>query len=152
MQPAYTLRPAVIQDLPEMMAIGHEGIRAYIEALGEWDPSAQASGFREHFTPEDISIVQVACMRTGEVQNVGYFKLVAHADQLFLDGIYLSAAHRSAGIGSAIIRELIARAGRERKPLRLRVLRTNPARGLYQRLGFRCVDETDRAFLMEYSA
>ena len=152
MKPVYVLRAARLADLPQMMAIGHEGLRPHIEALGKWDAVEQARGFVEHFTLADVSIVQVACTRTGDLQSAGYFKLMAYADHLFLDGIYLSAAHRSSGIGSAIIGDLITRAGREAKPLRLRVLRSNPARELYARLGFRCTDETDRVFLMEYSA
>ena len=44
--PNYQLRAADISDLPDMMAIGHEGIRPYVEALGVWDPVEQAAGFR----------------------------------------------------------------------------------------------------------
>ena len=147
--PNYQLRAADISDLPDMMAIGHEGIRPYVEALGVWDPVEQATGFRVHFTPADIWIVQMGRVDTGELANAGYFKLVAYAEHLFLEGIYLSVRHRGSGVGSAIIRELMEQARREDKPLRLRVLRPNPARLLYERLGFRCIDETARALLME---
>jgi ribosomal protein S18 acetylase RimI-like enzyme len=49
------------------------------------------------------------------------------------------------------MRELIARAGQEGRPLALRVLKGNlRARYLYQRLGFGVTGENDRHYIMAY--
>lgn len=140
----YRLRPAVPADLEPMMAIGHEGLRPYVEALRGWDPAYEAQAFRAHFTPETISIIQVAG------RDVGYLKLEVREGHLYLDGIYLDEAHRRRGIGTAVLRDLMARAGTLGKPVRLRVLRPNPARALYERLGFHTTAETSSLIDMEF--
>lgn len=76
-------------------------------------------------------------------------QLEAREDSLFLAGIYVAASHRSKGLGSAIIRDVLAEAARVGKPVRLRVLRPNPARMLYERLGFHVVGESATHVEME---
>jgi ribosomal protein S18 acetylase RimI-like enzyme len=49
---------------------------------------------------------------------------------------------RGRGLGGAIVRSIVEDATRRRSPVRLQVLRPNPARRLYERLGFRVVGET----------
>jgi ribosomal protein S18 acetylase RimI-like enzyme len=50
--------------------------------------------------------------------------------------IALLPEHRGKGIGGALIRELMEQCDQQKLPLRLQVLRTNPALRLYERLGF----------------
>ena len=49
--------------------------------------------------------------------------------------------YRGAGIGSAILRDLLAEALAIGKPLMLQVRFDNPAQRLYQRMGFQLIDE-----------
>jgi ribosomal protein S18 acetylase RimI-like enzyme len=140
---SYSLRPATESDLDPMMRIGHEGIRPYVEQLWGWDQIDQERRFRESFDLASISIVRV------EDRDVGYLKLEHHDDHVFLAGIYLDRACRSSGIGSELIVDLLKSCRDLRKPLRLRVLRPNPAQRLYRRLGFRAVEETETHIDME---
>lgn len=55
--------------------------------------------------------------------------------------IALLPAHRSAGIGTHLIEELLLEATAARKPVRLNVWHSNPARNLYQRMGFSPVND-----------
>jgi ribosomal protein S18 acetylase RimI-like enzyme len=55
--------------------------------------------------------------------------------------ITLLPTHRSAGIGSYLIRDLLLEATAARKPVKLRVWHSNPARNLYQRMGFSATGE-----------
>ncbi len=57
-------------------------------------------------------------------------------------------AARGRGIGGALIRRLCEQGGR---PVRLRVERTNPALGLYRRLGFVEVGDDNVYALMEWA-
>ncbi|QTD94255.1 hypothetical protein J4G50_19415 [Burkholderia anthina] len=45
-------------------------------------------------------------------------------------------------MGEAVLRELLTEAAREHVPVSLSVLHGNPARRLYERLGFRFASET----------
>jgi len=141
----YSLRTATDADALPMMRIGHEGLRPYVEALWGWDRADQEARFFEHFVPQQILIVEV----NGEA--VGYVKLLEHDDHWFLEGIYLAAATRGRGLGTRILTDVMARTAASRKPLRLRVLRPNPAQRLYLRLGFTVTGETDTHLAMEFA-
>jgi ribosomal protein S18 acetylase RimI-like enzyme len=63
-------------------------------------------------------------------------KVLREKDFMLLVDIALLTEHRGRGIGGQLIRELIHQCSRDRVPLRLQVLKTNPALRLYERLGF----------------
>ncbi len=64
--------------------------------------------------------------------------------------IALLPPFRNRGIGSRLVSQLQARATRERKPLRLQVIRFNRAINLFERLGFERISETGTHFQMEW--
>ncbi|RFU48403.1 N-acetyltransferase [Paraburkholderia sp. DHOC27] len=61
-------------------------------------------------------------------------------------------SHQRLGIGTALLKRLIAQAHADRKPIRLRVLRVNPARQLYERNGFTIDRSTEERHFMSYTA
>ena len=137
--PDYTLRPASTSDLVPMMEIGHEGLRPHIEKVRSWNQLVEEEGFKKHFEPEKISIIQYNGV------DVGYFKINELEDNIFLEGIYLHRDARSRGIGAQIIQEL---SRTSEKPLALRVYKQNPAVNLYRRLGFVGVSEDQDQYRM----
>ena len=64
--------------------------------------------------------------------------------------IALLPEHRGAGIGSAVLRGLLAEAAAAGKPVRIHVERLNPARRLYERLGFAPIEDKGVYYLMEW--
>jgi len=64
--------------------------------------------------------------------------------------IALLRDHRSGGIGTMLIGELLDEAARCGKPFRISVVRSNPALHLYQRLGFKLTGETPSHFWLEW--
>ena len=63
--------------------------------------------------------------------------LVARSEaEIVLVDIALLPEYRSAGIGSALIQQLLVEAAERRKRVRLQVFKLNPALRLYERLGF----------------
>lgn len=56
-------------------------------------------------------------------------------NSVYLVDISVLPEHRGAGIGSAILNELVEEAGKTGRPLSLHVLKTNPAVRLYLRMG-----------------
>ena len=76
--------------------------------------------------------------------------LVDHLpNEIWLVDIALQRKWRGRGVGSQLIRQLIE-AGRDKgKPVRLHVSTINPAKRLYERLGFTTVGEDGGYFLME---
>jgi ribosomal protein S18 acetylase RimI-like enzyme len=72
-------------------------------------------------------------------------------DHDFLDVIALSPEAQRRGIGSQLIRELMEDARARGVPMRLSVLLNNPARGLYERLGFRVTRVEHPRIKMQWS-
>jgi GNAT superfamily N-acetyltransferase len=60
-----------------------------------------------------------------------------------LEGLYIVPAHQRAGTGTHVLKTLIEEADSRRCELKLSAARINPARRLYERLGFRVVREDD---------
>jgi len=70
------------------------------------------------------------------------------APEITLIDIALLPNHRNAGIGTDLIRELLAEAAGARKAVRLHVFKSNPALRLYERLGFSRVGDHSMYFEM----
>jgi ribosomal protein S18 acetylase RimI-like enzyme len=63
--------------------------------------------------------------------------------------IALLSEYRNLGIGTRLLRELIGKCETAGLPLRLQVLKNNPARRLYERLGFVTTGEDQMYYEME---
>ena len=142
----YELRQATAADIQFVRELKFSGLRPYVEELWGWDAEDQEKRFRASFLPDRQKII--SCR--GE--DVGMLHVEERDDALVLAGLYVAAGHRSRGLGSAILRDVLAEAARLGKPVRLRVLRPNPARALYERHGFRVREESATHFSMETSA
>jgi len=80
---------------------------------------------------------------------VGVLQVERFSTHLQLNQIYILPDFQNRKIGSLLIRELILRAKNEKLPLRLRVLAVNPAKKLYEKMGFVVYEETKEIIFME---
>ena len=70
------------------------------------------------------------------------------ADRVYIDYVAILPRFRNQGIGAQVVQEVIAAAAAKGQPVALQVLRGNPARRLYERLGFVVTEETAEHFRM----
>jgi ribosomal protein S18 acetylase RimI-like enzyme len=117
-------------------------MRPYVEPIWGWDEDEQGRRFDAHFDPATIEII------TREGQDAGAVSIEKRDDTLFLSNIQILPAFQGRGIGTAIIEEMLDEARALGLPATLRVLKNNPARRLYERLGFRIFGETETHYLM----
>lgn len=82
-------------------------------------------------------------------QPIGRLLISWMESELRLVDIALLDKARGVGVGAKLISELFAKASSEGKPLRLHVEKSNRALQLYQRLGFRVIEDTGTQFFME---
>lgn len=76
-----------------------------------------------------------------------------HATSISLDYLYLLPEFQRRGIGSAVVRRLIAEAHSAGMPLTSDVLRSNPnALRLYERLGLTVMSENAERFFLSTNA
>lgn len=94
---------------------------------------AQESYYREHYRPATFSVVEL------DGAPVGRLYVARWEDEIRIIDIALLAQHRGHGIGSALLRRLLAESDATGKRLTIHVERFNRALGFYQRLGFSVV-------------
>jgi GNAT superfamily N-acetyltransferase len=135
-----SLRPALPGDVDFIVEVTEAAMRAYAEkTFGKWDNEIS----RARFDPATSAIIQV----NGE--DVGCMDVVHCEDHLQLNVLYLLPLVHNHGIGAVVLERLIAEADAARKPIRLRVLRVNPAQRFYARNGFVVTDTSNEKFFME---
>ena len=138
----YTLRQATEADYPFLYRLHAAAMKDSVARTWGWDEAAQQAMFRERFDPGRQQIVVV------DGRDVGVLVVERRPDVLFLGQIQILPAYQRRGLGTAIITALLAGARRDGLPVALQVLKVNPARGLYERLGFAVTGETATHYLM----
>jgi len=136
-----TLRPAVNADF--------EACRRTYFAETDWinerlqlKRDEQESMFRKLWTPSQV------CMIQADGVDVGWLQTVVSKSEHMLGQIFVDAAFQRKGIGSEVLRRIVEEASRLQLPIRLAVVKFNPSRRLYERLGFKVTHEDERKVYM----
>lgn len=131
-------------------------VRAEELRMEGWDPEvrnqtlrlqfeAQRRGYRQQYPSAQVRLI----LRAGA--PVGWVTVDRSQASVHCVDIAVIAAERSKGVGTQVIRALQEEAAEAGRSVVLRVLRTNArALGLYVKLGFRGVGDTDLHTLMEW--
>jgi ribosomal protein S18 acetylase RimI-like enzyme len=124
-----------------------EAMRPHVEATyGSWDEPARQQRFREKTDPTTHEVIELSG------KPVGCQWVRRHADALELVRLYLVPEAQGRGVGTLLVRRLLDEALSSVRKVRLQVMKVNPARRLYRRLGFRTVAETETHYRMEIDA
>ena len=141
--PPFGLRPATDADLPFMYHAHCLGLGPYILQIRGWDEEKERAFFFGRFSASDCKVIVV------DGQPAGFVRIEDNGDYLRLDYVVLLPEHQRRGIGGAIVSDLLHQAQQRGVPVKLNVLRVNPAKALYERLGFRDVGGDEHRFFME---
>lgn len=136
------LRPATEADREFLRRLHHVCFRPWVEPIWGWDEADQDRRFAAAFTTEGRAIVELRGV------PVGTLRCVRRADELFLADVAIAPEHQGRGLGARLLRGVLAEADRAGVPVRLQVLRTNPARRLYERHGFTVESAAPERFFM----
>ena len=102
----------------------------------------QESMFRRLWNPRQVCIIQA------DGTDVGWLQSVVSKSEHMLGQIFVDAPFQRRGIGTEVLRRIIAEASRLELPIRLAVVKFNPSRRLYERLGFKVTHEDERKVYM----
>lgn len=141
-----TYRAVQENDFDFLFDLHRVSMRTYVEATyGPWVDDWQREYYQARFNPNNWKIIQV------DQNDAGVLDVQNRAEELFVVRIELLPAYQGRGIGSAVMKTVMAEATNQGKPVALRVLKVNiRARDLYQRLGFGVTGETDTHYIMAY--
>jgi len=136
-----TLRPAVDADFEACRRTYFAEMDWVNERLG-LKRDEQESMFRKLWAPRQVCIIQA------DGVDVGWLQTVVSRSEHMLGQIFVEAPFQRRGIGTEVLRRIIEEASRRGLPVRLAVVKFNPSRRLYERLGFRVTHEDDRKVYM----
>jgi ribosomal protein S18 acetylase RimI-like enzyme len=147
----WTITPA---DEPFLQSV-YASTRVEELALTNWTPeqkahfcshqfSAQTAHYRQHYPTAEYFVVEQGGVLKGRLYVDRWEKEIRIMD------ITLLPEYRRTGLGTQILRDLQAEAHGCGKSVSIHVERFNPARSLYERLGFQVKEDRDVYLLMEW--
>ncbi len=105
---------------------------------------AQHQHYQTHYNKADFQLIQY------QGQNIGRLYLEEMKDEFRLIDIALVEQERNKGYGGLIMRDLLGKAQKTSKAVRLHVEQFNPARHFYERLGFKTIENREVYLFMEW--
>ncbi len=136
-----SLRPATEADVAYLLALRDQTMSRHQLASG-LQPSSEERERRVRYRYECAQIIE------REGRAAGLLKVTRDGLDWQLVQIQLAPELQGRGVGAALIRELIAEARDAGASLCLNVLHQNPARHLYERLGFVVVGDGEHEYQM----
>lgn len=138
-------RPAKSGDFDFCYCAIEEGLRDYvIETFGQWDDAAERRRLYQRQQQHQYDLIKV------DGETVGCCCVFEMPDSLNLELIALYHRHQGRGIGTRFVEQVIAEARSMSLPVILRCIKSNPAKSLYDRLGFKVIEEQDVRWIMRH--
>ena len=142
----YSLRVPRVEELDSLLELHRASMGGYIEAVwGPWDDGLQRSFWNERVDKGLLQVIEVGGVVAGLLE--------VHRSEGATEVVNLELAPelQRAGIGTAILVDIQAEAAGCGAGVVLQVLKVNPARRLYERLGFVATGETEWHTQMRWS-
>jgi GNAT superfamily N-acetyltransferase len=124
------MRGAGLADVETIVELRAVVMRPDLERLGRFDEHRVRQRLRDGFSPGHTSVI------LADGAFAGCVTLRPAADGRWLEHFYLDPGVQGRGLGSAVLRALLARTDAEGAAVRLKVLQGSGARRLYERHGF----------------
>jgi ribosomal protein S18 acetylase RimI-like enzyme len=134
-------RPATHEDIPFLMRLRHQTMDAHVVASGG------SPGEDQHRERLMYRFDCAEVLMDGE-DAVGLLKVARGASEWKIIQIQIAPQLQGKGVGAALLREIIDEASGAGAETTLSVLKANPARRLYERLGFVIEGEDEFEYFM----
>ena len=150
-----TLRPIQPEDMDFLYRLYHSTRELELDTVA-WSQeqkaaftlmqfNAQHQYYQENYTSADFLVI----LAGGE--PAGRLYIARWPEEIRIVDIALLPEYRNHGIGTRLLKELLAEGERAGKPVSIHVESFNPARRLYERLGFAVAADKGVYLLMQWS-
>jgi ribosomal protein S18 acetylase RimI-like enzyme len=115
------------------------------QAFVQWQFEAQTSHYDQHYAEADFLIIEQ------EGMPIGRLYVDRGPQEIEIVDIALQPEFRGSGLGTRLLRDILREGEESGRPVRIFVEHFNPARHLYDRLGFQHVDTNGVYHLMKWT-
>lgn len=122
--------PVSEADFEPLLSIRIDVMREHLERVFRYEPSRARRIFREHFDEPGLRLILV------NEERVGCVGFRTGDSEIKIDSFYLDRRLHNAGLGTRILKALLAEADAMHLPVRLEVLTGSKADRFYLRHGF----------------
>jgi GNAT superfamily N-acetyltransferase len=136
------LRPARADEYEFARQLYYETMRWIIEPLFGWDQAHQDASFAAQFKLEEVRIIAV------DGAHAGWIQTQTDEASVTLHQFYIVPALQHRGIGTGVLKTVIGEARQQGKFVLVAVVKSNPAKRLYDRHGFRTFREDECKYYM----
>lgn len=142
----YRFRKCTLEDIDFLFDLKKQNFKWYVDKIWGWNEEDQhqrlKQDLREHLEHKRIILV--------DDKMVGVYAAHKTDDgDLFINEISILKEYQNKGIGSDILREQILENRQKGIRTVLQVFKDNPAKNLYERLGFKVYGENETHYQME---
>ena len=150
-----TLRPVSAEDYDFLVEV-YGSTRAEEMALVPWTIEQQQAFIRSQFAAQQDHYAKTYPTATHDIiisdgRPVGRIYVARLEQEIRIMDLTLLPFERNAGVGSYLIKQLLAEAERTKRSVRSWVEEFNPSRHLFERLGFSQSEQQGMHLLMEWS-
>jgi ribosomal protein S18 acetylase RimI-like enzyme len=136
-----TLRAARAGDFPFCEAIYFTEMDQIMTDL-RMDKARHRQTFKAGWSAAQVQVIQL------DGADVGWMQTWPEPDSLYHSQLFIEAPFQNRGLGAQVLTRLLHQTDAEGVPTTLSVVKSNPARRLYERHGFRLTHEDKRKFYM----
>jgi len=146
----FSLSVAELSDVQDFVHITRLGLKKYVDAdsefFGQWDDKLVVEDFNHKMNHTSFQKL----LLHGEI--AGFMAYDIRDNEIGGISINLAEKARNNGIGSLYLTHIVRLSKQSAKPAFLKVMKTNPARLLYERFGFTVCDDAGPLYTMTYSS
>lgn len=143
----YTFRPCTFDDFDFIFELKKQNFKCYVEKIWGWNDEEQKDKLRKDLE-EHLEHKRIILLND---KPIGIYVVHLTEDgDLYINEISLLKQYQKNGIGIQILTKQIEE--NKIKGIRtiLQVFKDNPAKKLYEKLGFKVYNETETHYQMEY--
>ncbi|WP_339723135.1 GNAT family N-acetyltransferase [uncultured Paraglaciecola sp.] len=137
----FKLKPATKGDIDFLVNLRKQTMSEHLDVAG-WFMDDTGHLERVLINFEDCYLIET------DQETIGMVKYLNHPDKIFVMQLQILAKYQRQGMGRKVVEYLIELARDDSKHVELHVLKANPAKLLYERLGFAVYDEDKLEFHM----